>query len=421
MKHIKYIVPILCVIPLLIILLIAVVASAAGGMAAQHALTLSASAGEEISVPITVTGTVSGGEIRLGIDGQGISVRDLIGSLDGDMSFKISSEGGVAPLALPTSPPANPSVFTWMPQLVQSNYSRSIDTTSEAYRLNQGATTDEAGFRRIGDAYLIALGSFYGTKKGTEYELGFMNLDGSVQTVSAVLGDTKSDADTDPTHMFHRDSGNIVEFIMDKRDTSYNRMINNTFGTLISIGRKAASVTVAGKISGDIITVSGTINTIPFNAEGRVSGGAFTATGIYGSASATGGISYGGSMVFPFPGMARVSSEFGMRWGRQHKGIDLSGVGSSDLRIYAAARGTVTFAGWNAGGYGNLVIINHGAGLATRYAHLASISVRAGDVVNAGNPIGICGTTGNSTGVHLHFEVLAGGVQVNPRPYLYGT
>ena len=99
-----------------------------------------------------------------------------------------------------------------------------------------------------------------------------------------------------------------------------------------------------------------------------------------------------------------------------HAGIDLSGpVGTP---IYATANGVVTTAGYNSGGYGNLVKIDHGRGIETRYGHLASMSVRPGDRVTRGQQIGRMGSTGRSTGSHLHYEVRIDGRAVNPVPFM---
>lgn len=109
------------------------------------------------------------------------------------------------------------------------------------------------------------------------------------------------------------------------------------------------------------------------------------------------------------------SSPFGGRWGRQHKGVDWScSVGTN---VYASCGGTVSFAGWQ-NGFGNTIVINHGDGLKTRYAHLSKITVSSGDKVSQGERIGLSGNSGNSTGPHLHFEVLLDGEQVNPMNYL---
>ena len=118
----------------------------------------------------------------------------------------------------------------------------------------------------------------------------------------------------------------------------------------------------------------------------------------------------GGSGALAWPVYGPISQYFG-----RHTGIDIAG--STGSAIQAAAAGTVTFAGWD-GGYGKFVIINHGNGLVTRYGHCSSLLVSAGQSVSSGQTIGLRGSTGNSTGPHLHFEVLSGGSFVNPLSYL---
>ncbi len=120
-----------------------------------------------------------------------------------------------------------------------------------------------------------------------------------------------------------------------------------------------------------------------------------------------------GTGRFSWPARGHISSGFGMRWGRLHKGIDIAGSGP----IRAVDNGRVISAGWD-GEYGKSVLIDHGNGFQTRYAHLRSISVSVGDVVAKGKTIGIMGSTGDSTGVHLHFEVLKNGRVQNPVRFL---
>jgi murein DD-endopeptidase MepM/ murein hydrolase activator NlpD len=115
------------------------------------------------------------------------------------------------------------------------------------------------------------------------------------------------------------------------------------------------------------------------------------------------------------------TSGFGYRFdpfnggGAMHAGVDMAGTYGS--AIYAAASGTVIKAGWQ-GGYGNCIEIDHGRGMSTRYGHLASIDVREGQKLNQGDVIGGMGSTGRSTGTHLHFEVRVDGQAVNPMPFL---
>jgi murein DD-endopeptidase MepM/ murein hydrolase activator NlpD len=102
-----------------------------------------------------------------------------------------------------------------------------------------------------------------------------------------------------------------------------------------------------------------------------------------------------------------------------HPGIDLAGAYGTP--IYATADGTVMRAGWNNGGYGNLVEIDHGRGISTRYGHMSAILVHAGDHVTRGQQIGRMGSTGRSTGNHLHYEVRIDGRPVNPIPFMKST
>jgi murein DD-endopeptidase MepM/ murein hydrolase activator NlpD len=117
-------------------------------------------------------------------------------------------------------------------------------------------------------------------------------------------------------------------------------------------------------------------------------------------------------LIWPLHGP--VSSEFGPRWGGFHPGIDIAL--PTGTPIAAAKAGTVVFSGPN-DGYGNFVVIDHGGGLATAYAHQSRIVVGEGDHVNQGQVIGFVGSTGFSTGPHLHFEVRVNGSPQNPRNY----
>jgi murein DD-endopeptidase MepM/ murein hydrolase activator NlpD len=132
---------------------------------------------------------------------------------------------------------------------------------------------------------------------------------------------------------------------------------------------------------------------------------------------ATGSTSYDSTpsasgLIWPVNGP--VISPFGMRWGRMHTGIDIAVPYGTP--IHASASGAVIFAGWM-GGYGNFVIVDHGGGLATAYAHQSSIAVGGGSV-SQGQVIGYVGCTGHCFGPHLHFEVRVNGTPVDPLGYL---
>lgn len=119
------------------------------------------------------------------------------------------------------------------------------------------------------------------------------------------------------------------------------------------------------------------------------------------------------------PVTGRITSRFGAVESirdHTHKGIDIAATRGTP--ILAAASGTVTFAGWSSG-YGYLVKIDHGSGVETYYGHCSKLYVSAGDTVEAGDKIAAVGSTGNSTGNHLHFEIRLNGEQVNPQKYVY--
>lgn len=120
---------------------------------------------------------------------------------------------------------------------------------------------------------------------------------------------------------------------------------------------------------------------------------------------------------FIYPTQGILTSSFGWRWGRMHKGIDIAG--PTGTPIVAAAKGTIQFAGWNSGGYGYLVEIRHSDGSLTRYAHNSRLLVNRGEWVEQGQAIALMGSTGYSTGPHCHFEIHpAGRGAVNPLAYL---
>ena len=120
-----------------------------------------------------------------------------------------------------------------------------------------------------------------------------------------------------------------------------------------------------------------------------------------------------GDFIWPAVG-GYISSKMGYRWGKMHDGIDIAR--PSDRTIKAADNGVVVEAGWDSG-YGNKIVIDHNNGYRTVYAHLSSMSVSVGQTVSQGSKIGVMGSTGNSTGIHLHFEVHKNGKLVDPLNY----
>jgi murein DD-endopeptidase MepM/ murein hydrolase activator NlpD len=109
--------------------------------------------------------------------------------------------------------------------------------------------------------------------------------------------------------------------------------------------------------------------------------------------------------------------DFGYARGRLHAGVDMPSFCARSSNVYAAQTGTVVTAGWS-GGYGNLIVIDHGLGFSSYYAHLSQIHVTLGQYVWRGTVIGVSGNTGASFGEHLHFEIRINGQPTDPKPYL---
>ncbi|MBQ7873593.1 MAG: peptidoglycan DD-metalloendopeptidase family protein [Oscillospiraceae bacterium] len=133
----------------------------------------------------------------------------------------------------------------------------------------------------------------------------------------------------------------------------------------------------------------------------------------------------GGEMMWPVPGYSKISSYYGWRFNNTdfHTGVDITGAGVHGAPVVAANTGTVVhtkvipYNGYKYG-YGTYIIVDHGGGITTLYAHLSAIDVKVGDIVVMGQQIGRVGNTGWSTGAHLHFEVRVDGTAVNPIGYI---
>lgn len=135
------------------------------------------------------------------------------------------------------------------------------------------------------------------------------------------------------------------------------------------------------------------------------------------SSSASASVSSSARFMHPLNGAGSISSTYGSRWGTFHYGLDFAA--SAGTPIYASTSGKVIYSGYNNGGYGKLIILDHGNGYQTYYAHCSSLYVNVGDYVTQGQNIAGVGSTGNSTGNHLHFEIRIGGTPVNPYGYIF--
>jgi murein DD-endopeptidase MepM/ murein hydrolase activator NlpD len=123
------------------------------------------------------------------------------------------------------------------------------------------------------------------------------------------------------------------------------------------------------------------------------------------------------ALALDWPARGTVTDGFGPRWGRMHLGLDVGILESP--QVTAAAEGVVTETGWLGGyeGYGQVVIVDLGAGYRTMYAHLSRIDVRPGTWLDRGERVGLAGCTGSCTGTHLHFELHRGQTPVDPMPF----
>lgn len=178
---------------------------------------------------------------------------------------------------------------------------------------------------------------------------------------------------------------------------------------------------LSGYIKGKKITIKGTLQGLPVSMEGTVKNGVIKIEGFWGELAEE---AMHGDWQNPFGRIKYViTSEFGIRVHpitgevRQHDGYDLCANTGAGSNVYASASGTVSVAGWY-GGYGKCVVIDHGDGLQSLYGHMNTISVKVGQKLKVGQRIGEEGSTGNSTGAHLHFEVRKDGTAVDGKVYL---
>lgn len=239
----------------------------------------------QIMIPITITGTAKGSNVDLTVAGDGINISGIKGTLSNNsFSAKNKTKNGNITMELPGSP-AKLNMFSWMPQFDQSLYSYHLDHSSPQYKFNQSCSNDDQGFRKSSGAYLIALGSYYGSTIGQKYILKFKQKDGSTISINAVLGDQKSDSHTDKTNRYHLTDGSVVEFIMAGRSDNNSSVINKKFGTLTSISKGGSQCNLNGKIENGKINITGDIDGVPLTASGTVKSGKVHATGFYGNAS----------------------------------------------------------------------------------------------------------------------------------------
>ncbi len=190
-------------------------------------------------------------------------------------------------------------------------------------------------------------------------------------------------------------------------------------GTKLGIVATAAARTVSVRV----LLRDGAGNASSRTVDVKVPARARVVTSVPPSTGSGGGSDNGSttpaSGSWPWPTIGVVTSEFGKRWGRMHEGVDIGA--ATGTPIHPAIAGTVAFVG-SYGGYGNLVIVDHGGGITTRYGHMSRFgSFAVGTRVSHDDVIGYVGCTGSCTGPHLHFEVRVNDVAKNPRGYLVAS
>ena len=230
--------------------------------------------------------------------------------------------------------------------------------------------------------------------EGTTYYRYYAILDNQEEKMYV---STFTDAENIVNQLKEKNSTNIDNItITEKYETELKEMasVDDAVSKLYIEPKK---VVVASKNTSTKVKASGSVNTATTISSNKVN--------------------LGISLNRPVSGI--ISSRFGVRSSIRssaHTGLDIAT--STGTPVVAAASGTVTFSGWK-GSYGNLLVITHSNGIQTYYGHCNKLYVSAGQSVSAGQTVAAVGSTGNSTGPHLHFEIRSNGVALNPQNYLY--
>lgn len=184
-------------------------------------------------------------------------------------------------------------------------------------------------------------------------------------------------------------------------------------------GVQTDAVVTGEKVISEIVNEKKTVGTSESSSKSESSDNSESSESSGNSEKHTGdsGASTGG-FIWPVPHTHNVTSLMEWRWGRMHNGIDIAGGGDYGQPFIAADGGTVIWSGNDGGGYGNYVMIDHGNGYMTVYGHASELACSTGDYVSQGDVIGYIGSTGNSTGPHLHFEIRLNGDYQDPLGYV---
>ena len=370
-------------------------------------------------VPITIEAEISGNSVKYKVIYEG-SEFIFTGTKHRNKLEGRYSKNSFARMELP-GPPAS------LTKKVIEPCNTITNTTAPAYKIVHSVNSKDDGvYRKYKGMYIVALGSYYSKTMGDKFIIEFLQPDGSTKKIKAVIGDQKADAHTDPKHQYQKYDHSVVEFITakgtERKVSATHEKVNSDFGTIKSISKyQKVDIKFSGKIENGKVKFTGTVNGERFEADGSLKNGKVSATGYVGSNF---GFKKGtGEFSYPLPRTYTITSPFGYRVidGRRnlHSGIDFGAPYGTD--ILASDSGTVITSGWHKS-YGKHVIIDHGNNKFTLYAHASKLTTSPGKKVKKGEKIAEVGSTGWSSGPHLHFEIRVGANTfnnaVNPAPYL---
>ena len=363
----------------------------------------------DIAIPITIEAEIlANSSVKYKVSYGGMDFKFSGRKNRQTLTGSYSSGKGMIPMQLP-SPPAD------LTKKVIEPCNAITCTTAPSYKIVHSKNSKDDGvYRKYNGNYLVALGSYYSKTMGDKFVIEFQQADGSTKRINAVIGDQKADVHTDEKHQYQKYDHSVVEFITakgteNKVNETHNK-VNSDFGTIKAIYKDdKVDISVHGNIKGDEVTFTGTVNGKKFTATGTLKDGKVIANGFLGGSKLVGK----GKFNYPLKNKYRITSPFGIRISplsnvdlSVHKGVDFGAPFGED--IIASDGGKVVLAKAN-GGYGNCVIIDHGNNKFTLYGHCSKLVVTEGQSVNQGDKIAEVGSTGNSTGPHLHFEIRLGG------------
>lgn len=421
----KKMINIISIIIIVIFILSLIIISAVAGMYTYMAgKNMGDPDSDSYIVPITIEAEINGNSVKYKVIYEG-SEFIFTGSKHRNKLEGRYSKNSFARMELP-GPPAS------LTKKVIEPCNTITNTTAPAYKIVHSVNSKDDGvYRKYKGMYIVALGSYYSKTMGDKFIIEFLQPDGSTKKIKAVIGDQKADAHTDPKHQYQKYDHSVVEFITakgtERRVSATHEKVNSDFGTIKSISKyQKVDIKFSGKIENGKARFTGTVNGERFEADGSLKNGKVSATGYVGSNF---GFKKGtGEFSYPLPRTYAITSPFGRRsfifngvpYSDFHSGIDFGAPYGTD--ILASDSGTVLFAGNLGTAPGNHVIINHGNNKFTLYAHASKLTTTTGKKVKKGEKIAEVGSTGLSSGAHLHFEIRVGGSEfknaVNPAPYL---